>query len=190
VPKQHEGKKKALERLAESINNRFFSYIAHCLIHASFIFNYFYPQYNSLILGVPFAISFTIVLKLFAFSKFFKRLEKELQSEKKEDMQFKIDEEFGRWSMVVTMVGITFDMLGLLFASFPTGYGYYVFFTEYDFDLSFLCSKRTVAVAFCMAWQSDNGGLLFGKLFGKHKLDVHISPNKTIEGILGAFILP
>jgi phosphatidate cytidylyltransferase len=39
------------------------------------------------------------------------------------------------------------------------------------------------------AWQSDNGGLLFGKLFGKHKMSPNISPKKTYEGLCGAFVL-
>lgn len=36
-------------------------------------------------------------------------------------------------------------------------------------------------------WQSDNGALLFGKLFGSTKCFPRISPSKTKEGIIGAY---
>lgn len=40
-----------------------------------------------------------------------------------------------------------------------------------------------------IAYQCDNGALLFGKLFGKHQFGFPITPTKTREGILGAFVL-
>ena len=40
-----------------------------------------------------------------------------------------------------------------------------------------------------IAYQCDNGALLFGKLFGKRKFGHPITPTKTYEGIFGAFFL-
>ena len=37
-------------------------------------------------------------------------------------------------------------------------------------------------------YQTDNGCLLFGKLFGKHKCFPHLSPNKTWEGVAGGYV--
>lgn len=40
-----------------------------------------------------------------------------------------------------------------------------------------------------IAYQCDNGALLFGKLFGKNNFGYPITPTKTYEGIFGAFFL-
>ncbi len=44
-------------------------------------------------------------------------------------------------------------------------------------------------MTFCLSWQADNGGLLFGSLMGKRPFAHGISPKKTQEGILGAIFL-
>lgn len=44
-------------------------------------------------------------------------------------------------------------------------------------------------MVFCLSWQADNGGLLFGSLFGKRPFAHGISPKKTVEGIVGALFL-
>lgn len=41
---------------------------------------------------------------------------------------------------------------------------------------------------FAVAFSSDSGGYFGGYLFGKHKLAVRLSPNKTIEGSIGGFV--
>ena len=56
--------------------------------------------------------------------------------------------------------------------------------------LIYVYDKRMLSVAFCLSWQSDNGGLFFGNAFGKTAVDKNISPKKTVEGLLGAIILP
>lgn len=39
-----------------------------------------------------------------------------------------------------------------------------------------------------VTWLTDTGGLVFGKYFGKHKLKQLSSPNKTVEGYIGAYL--
>lgn len=39
-------------------------------------------------------------------------------------------------------------------------------------------------------FQSDNGALLFGRLFGTYRPFPHISPAKSIQGVFGGYILP
>ena len=52
-------------------------------------------------------------------------------------------------------------------------------------------SPRPVAIPIFMslAWQADNGGLYIGKFFGKKKCFVAVSPNKTIQGLYGAYLM-
>jgi phosphatidate cytidylyltransferase len=45
-----------------------------------------------------------------------------------------------------------------------------------------------LVISFLGINQGDNGGLFFGKTFGKHSLAKYLSPKKTIEGLLGAII--
>jgi phosphatidate cytidylyltransferase len=42
---------------------------------------------------------------------------------------------------------------------------------------------------FFMTWQTDNGCLLFGRLFGYHKCAPVLSPSKSWEGVLGGWVL-
>ncbi|MDO4847494.1 MAG: phosphatidate cytidylyltransferase [Clostridiaceae bacterium] len=42
--------------------------------------------------------------------------------------------------------------------------------------------KRIVLIPFIAAWSADTGAQFGGKIFGRHKLAPHISPNKTVEG--------
>lgn len=46
-----------------------------------------------------------------------------------------------------------------------------------------------VIMLLVMSWSTDICALFSGMLFGKHKLAPKISPNKTIEGAIGGFIM-
>lgn len=44
-----------------------------------------------------------------------------------------------------------------------------------------------VTCLFIMIWSADTGAYYTGKRWGRHKLALHISPGKTLEGLFGAF---
>lgn len=45
-----------------------------------------------------------------------------------------------------------------------------------------------VTCLFIMIWSTDTGAYYTGKRWGRHKLAVYISPGKTVEGLVGAFV--
>ncbi|MGX8700021.1 phosphatidate cytidylyltransferase [Caproiciproducens sp.] len=46
-----------------------------------------------------------------------------------------------------------------------------------------------VMIAIFSAWIADTGAFFAGSLWGKHKLCPNISPKKTVEGVIGGFVL-
>ncbi len=55
--------------------------------------------------------------------------------------------------------------------------------------LSGTLSVHYLVLTFCGAWFADTGAYFAGTFFGKHKLCPEISPKKTVEGLLGGFVV-
>lgn len=100
------------------------------------------------------------------------------RKEKDESALMKEDA-FIRQAMIITAVSTMVELFGHLYISTISGVGYSI----YLLDARYLC------LCFCISWQADNGGLLFGSLMGRRPFAHGISPKKTQEGIVGAFIL-
>jgi len=80
---------------------------------------------------------------------------------------------------------LTFTGLGLsLFVSVYLGYffSFVLLLRQLDNGFFFLL------LAFLLAWATDIGAYGVGRLWGKHKLAVELSPNKTKEGAVGGLI--
>ncbi len=84
-----------------------------------------------------------------------------------------------RLTLILTTISIALEIFCTMFitATMATAF------------LLYEACPKLIPVVLCLAWQSDNGGLFIGSTFGKHKFNKHISPNKTVEGILGCFLL-
>ena len=67
-------------------------------------------------------------------------------------------------------------------------------FVLFVYPIKFIFIVYRHKICFCNLWLtlsflSDCGCLLFGKAFGRTKFQKTISPNKTLEGVYGGFIL-
>jgi len=80
--------------------------------------------------------------------------------------------------LLLLVLLIAFDILGYCYFIIGFNYGYLILQKGFSF----------LFVAWLAAWQGDNGGLLFGRLFGTKKMCPWISPKKTYEGGFGAVI--
>ena len=81
--------------------------------------------------------------------------------------------------MMLTCTSMLLEIFGHIYISLITSLGYIFFYAD----------PRYISVVFCLSWQADNGGLLFGRMLGKRPFAHGISPKKTQEGILGALFL-
>jgi len=76
---------------------------------------------------------------------------------------------------------VVVGIAGLLYITIPVGTIFMIRKLENGLFFVWLVSWVTV--------MSDTFGYISGKLFGRHKLKLSVSPNKTVEGYIGAFIL-
>lgn len=79
---------------------------------------------------------------------------------------------------ILSFFQICADIFGFTMFTFPLSFP--IIFTNYPKGIGFLLFW------FISTWQSDNGALFFGSLFGKRPLAPLVSPKKTIEGVYGA----
>ena len=54
--------------------------------------------------------------------------------------------------------------------------------------LSMASGRYLIAIPFVVAFLSDAGAYFAGTMFGKHKLAPVVSPNKTVEGVVGGLV--
>ncbi|MDS1029088.1 phosphatidate cytidylyltransferase [Bacillota bacterium LX-D] len=77
---------------------------------------------------------------------------------------------------------LAYTLLGVLYISGLFGY---LLLIRYNFINGFWW----VIITLVLIWLNDSGAYFSGMYFGKHKLHVHVSPNKTIEGAVGGVLI-
>eukprot|EP00826_Nyctotherus_ovalis_P007589 TRINITY_DN11917_c0_g1_i1.p2 TRINITY_DN11917_c0_g1~~TRINITY_DN11917_c0_g1_i1.p2 ORF type:complete len:128 (-),score=26.94 TRINITY_DN11917_c0_g1_i1:26-409(-) len=80
--------------------------------------------------------------------------------------------------LLLVIVTIAYDILGYCYFIIGFTYGYLILQKGFSY----------LFVGWLAGWQGDNGGLLFGRLWGRHKMAPWISPKKTYEGGAGAVV--
>jgi phosphatidate cytidylyltransferase len=85
----------------------------------------------------------------------------------------------------ITHISATF--LGIIYIGIPLGlFVQIIFFFIYKgVDASHLHGSWWMIYLIAVTKSSDIGGYFIGRFFGKHKLALKLSPNKTLEGALG-----
>jgi phosphatidate cytidylyltransferase len=82
---------------------------------------------------------------------------------------------------VLAFQALSYDLFFSLFVTLTLSTGMHILQLQ---------ERAQVLIAwFGATWQTDNGCLIFGKLFGQRKFAQFISPNKTWEGVLGGYLL-
>lgn len=95
---------------------------------------------------------------------------------------------------IFMMASIIFAIISVIDKDFSTRSFVSLIFTTYFIILPFsvfygIIDRKKLILIFLIAISSDVFAYVFGSLFGKHKLIERISPNKTIEGSIGSYIL-
>ncbi len=79
---------------------------------------------------------------------------------------------------------LAYNLFGLVYI----GGGMAFFLLLRDADIAPLNQTRALWLVLIATWATDSGAYFIGSYFGKRKLAVKISPNKTIEGAVGGII--
>jgi phosphatidate cytidylyltransferase len=58
-----------------------------------------------------------------------------------------------------------------------------------EFSHANLDGRHWILLLFALAWSGDAGAMHIGKLIGRHKMTPIISPQKTVEGIIGGIVV-
>lgn len=95
---------------------------------------------------------------------------------------------------IFMMMSIIFSIISVVDAKFSSRTFVSLIFTTYfiifPFSIFYKFTDRDkLILIFLIAISSDVFAYVFGSLFGKHKLIERISPNKTIEGSVGSYII-
>ncbi len=64
-----------------------------------------------------------------------------------------------------------------------------LFLRVQNYDISSNFGAVVLLSLMALVWAADSGAYFTGRLCGKHKMSPYVSPNKTIEGLLGGLIL-
>ncbi|WP_318496339.1 phosphatidate cytidylyltransferase [Photobacterium leiognathi] len=107
----------------------------------------------------------------------------------------------GIWWLIASFLAITYPQTDKLWASNSFVKQLFGLLTLLPFFWSILMlravdysndpyhgAKLVLLVCF-LVWSADTGAYFSGKRFGKHKMAPAVSPNKTIEGLIGGVVL-
>lgn len=89
----------------------------------------------------------------------------------------------GLWEKRITLRHV-FGMLSLI----PFLWSVFLLRAQ-DYALNPYHGAKLVMFVCLLVWAADTGAYFTGKTFGKHKMAPNVSPNKTLEGLLGGLIL-
>lgn len=90
------------------------------------------------------------------------------------------DPDFSTHCLTITCFYILLEVYGHVLISLTTSCGYLVYSKD----------RKILNYAMNFSQWSDGGGLLFGSWLGKTPFANSISPKKTIQGVIGAIVLP
>jgi phosphatidate cytidylyltransferase len=79
----------------------------------------------------------------------------------------------------------SFSYASLAYLCLPTAMMVFMYQQELFGDMA---GARLILLIFALLWTNDTFAYLTGRLLGKHKLFVRVSPGKTIEGSLGGLL--
>lgn len=79
-----------------------------------------------------------------------------------------------------SIIEIAFTFLGFFYVPFLLGY--LILLRNHPLG------KQLIYFIIIITWISDTSAFFIGKYFGRHKLSPSVSPNKTIEGAIGAIV--